>query len=133
MKNILFASAAAAALFAAAPALAQTTGSVGAAFNHAEVEIGALEGEADVWTADGNVAFQSGDAWTVTLDGVVAYDDDAASDEFSVSGTAHLTRDLGDARVGGFVQEGAQHGGGSHQTMSCEIVLWCAHKLLCTS
>ena len=102
MKNILFASAAAAALFAAAPALAQSTGSVGAGFSHSEIELGGLDADADIWTVDGNVAFQASPAWTVTLDGAVAYDDDAASDEFSVAGTAHLTRDLGDARVGGF-------------------------------
>lgn len=102
MKNILFASAAAAALFAAAPVLAQSVGSVGAGYHHSEIEIGALEGEADTWTVDGNVAFQAAEAWTVTLDGVVAYDDDAIDDEFGVAGTAHLTRDLGDARIGGF-------------------------------
>ena len=102
MKNILFASAAAAALFAAAPTLAQSTGSVGAGFSHSEIELGGLDADADVWTVDGNVAFQASTNWTVTLDGAVAYDDDAASDEFSVAGTAHLTRDLGSARVGGF-------------------------------
>lgn len=103
MKNVLFASAAAAALFVAAPALAQSVGSAGLGYSHAEADIGGFDVDSDIWTADASVAIPAGQNWTVTLDGGVTYDDDATSDEFGVNGTAHLTRNLGDARVGGFV------------------------------
>lgn len=105
MKNVLFASAAVAALALAAPALAQSqpVGSVGASYSHSEVELGGLEADGDLFAVDGVVAFEAGDAWTVTFDGAVTYDDDAVDDEFSLVGTGHLSRELGDARVGGFV------------------------------
>lgn len=106
MKNALFASAAVAALAFAAPALAQSqpVGSIGASYAHSEIEVGALDGDADVFAVDANVAFDAGNAWTITFDGAINYDDDAIDDEVSLTGTGHLSYDLtGDARIGGFL------------------------------
>lgn len=103
MKNALFVTAAVAALAAAAPSFAQSVGSVGANYTHSEVEFGSFEAEGDVFSVDGNVAFDVANAWTLTLDGAIAYDDDAIDDEFGFTGTGALTYGMGDSRIGGFI------------------------------
>lgn len=101
MKTSLLVAASAVALFAAAPAFAQSVGSVGASYSHSDVDLGGLSGDADAWTVDGQVAFGAGSVWTVTVDADVTYSDDA--DDTTVAGTVHGTRMFGDSlRAGGF-------------------------------
>jgi hypothetical protein len=104
MKTTLLISAAAAALFAAAPAMAQSVGSVGVTYAQADTEIGGVEFEDDAWALDGAVAMPAFGDWTVTLDGDAVFTDSDGDDDTSVAGAAHLTRMAGaDLRIGGFV------------------------------
>lgn len=100
MKTTLLISAAAVALFAAAPALAQSVGSVGVSYAESELDTPLGDVEGDAWTVDGQFAFNTANAWTVTIDGAVSHSDDA--DSTAVSGTAHATRMFDDVRAGGF-------------------------------
>lgn len=103
MKSVLFASAAVAAIVFAGPALAQPAGSFGVGFSHSEVDAGGVDFEGEAFTADGSVAFDVANAWTVTLEADGAYDNEAATDEGSWTTSAALTREFGNTRVGGLV------------------------------
>lgn len=101
MKSLLLVTASLAA-FAAAPALAQDgpVGSFGVTYSDSELELGGLNVESDAWAVDGVVAMPAFGAWTVTVAGVAADNDD----DTIFAGTAHLTTLVGsDLRVGGFV------------------------------
>jgi hypothetical protein len=102
MKTQLFAAAAVLALAVSAPAFAQNVGSVGAAVNYTDLDIGGINGEGTSVKVDGNVAIPTGN-WTVTLNGNVSVSDNDLSDETVASTSAHLTTKLNDTvRVGGF-------------------------------
>lgn len=100
MKNVFLASVAAATLIAA-PAFAQNAiGSVGVAYNYADVE------GADVnrGVIDGTVASPVFGDWTVTFNAEGAYTDvDGLGDDTSLAGAVHLSKKIEDMRFAGFV------------------------------
>lgn len=100
MKTVFLASVAAATLIAA-PAFAQNAiGSVGVAYNYADVE------STDVNRAviDGAVASPVFGDWTVTFNAEGAYTDvDGLGDDTTLAGAVHLTKKFNDMRFGGFV------------------------------
>lgn len=104
MKSLFLATAAVAA-FAAAPAFAQdSVGSVGVRYSNTDVEVGAVDGEAEGLTIDAAVAVPVTAEWTVTLDGGFAYNIDGAddADDSSVNGRIHASRAFGSTRIGAF-------------------------------
>lgn len=100
MKTVFLASVAAATLIAA-PAFAQNAiGSVGVAYNYADVE-GTDVNRAVV---DGSVASPVFGDWTVTFNAEGAYTDvDGLGDDTTLAGAVHLTKKIEDMRFGGFV------------------------------
>lgn len=109
MRVFLFASAAAVALFAGAPAMAQSVGSVGATYVRTEVSAPGFNRDGDSYVLDGLVAFDVTPEWTVTFDGAVT--DDGLSDVVFGDAIVHVSRKVGsDLRVGGFVGGVAVHG-----------------------
>lgn len=108
MKTVFLASVAAATLIAA-PAFAQNAiGSVGVAYNYADVE-GTDVNRAVV---DGSVASPVFGDWTVTLNAEGAYTDvDGLGDETTLAGAVHLTKKIDDMRFGGFVGASEALGG----------------------
>ncbi|HEY0599264.1 hypothetical protein [Brevundimonas sp.] len=104
MKTLLLATAAVAAV-AAAPAMAQDapTGSVGAAWSHAEADLGGLTADGDGGLIDGNVAGPAFGDWTVTLGASVGWADGDIDEDKTLAGQVHLTRKVGNVRAGGFV------------------------------
>lgn len=90
----------------AAPAMAQSVGSVGATYAHSEIDTGIGSADGDSYIVDGQVAFAAGSEWTVTVDGAAQHD--AESDYTTGAATVHGTRMFGsDVRGGGFA--GAVH------------------------
>jgi hypothetical protein len=103
MKTKLFAAAAIMAVAFAAPAFAQSVGSVGAAYNWNKFEVGPFDAEGSSLNLDGSVAMKTQSPWTVTLNGAANIADNDVSDETTLSGAAHATYAFEDARLGGFV------------------------------
>lgn len=104
MKTLLLVTAAAAA-FAAAPAMAQSTGPVGSAgitWSNVEADVGGSSVEDSVGLIDGSVAGDFG-AWTVTFDGSVGWTDGDLDEDRAESLQVHVTRKFDDLRIGGFV------------------------------
>lgn len=104
MKSLFLATAAVAAL-AAAPALAQDgIGSIGVSYSNTDVDFAGLSGDIESAQVDAGFAIPVTGAWTVTLDGAFAYAIDGAAnqDDSAVSGRVHVSRDLGNVRVGAF-------------------------------
>lgn len=104
MRNQLFATAAVAAFFAlTGAAQAQTVGSVGAGYSRAEIDAGAAgDGDLDVFSADGSVAFDAG-TLRGAVDGSVANFDGNGGDATNWSVTGHLNKGFEGGLAGGFV------------------------------
>lgn len=122
MKTLFLATAAVAA-FAAAPALAQTapTGSIGAAWNHAEVDLGGgTTAEAEGGRIDGNFAGPIFGDWTVTAGASMSWADGAFDEDRPLAGQVHLTRRSGDLRAGGFVSA-SDVGGETLMSLGAEV------------
>lgn len=100
MKTVFLASVAAATLIAA-PAFAQNAiGSVGVAYNYADVE----GVDVNRGVVDGTVASPVFGDWTVTFNAQGAYTDvDGLGDESTLAGAVHLTKKIDDMRFGAFV------------------------------
>jgi len=108
MKTVFLASVAAATLIAA-PAFAQDAiGSVGVAYNYADVEgIDVNRG-----VIDGTVASPVFGDWTVTFNAEGAYTDvQHGGDETTLAGAVHLSKKIEDMRFGGFVGASEALGG----------------------
>lgn len=103
MRKQLIATAAAAAFFAlTGAAQAQTVGHVGAGYNRAEIDAGALgDTEADVFQAEGAVAFDAG-SLRGAVDGSVTNFDFDGGDATNWAVTGHLNTALNGGLVGGF-------------------------------
>ena len=99
MKTVFLASVAAATLMAA-PAFAQDAiGSVGIAYNYADVE----GTDVNRGVIDGTVASPVFGDWTVTFNAEAAYTDvQHAGDETTLAGAVHLSKKIEDMRFGGF-------------------------------
>ena len=102
-KSILLASVAAVAAFAAAPAMAQSIGSVGASYANSQFDAGGFEAESNGGVIDVSAAMPTFGEWTVTGAARVTYIDYDFDSETSVSGSAHLSREFAGVRAGGFV------------------------------
>lgn len=101
MKLRMFATAAVVAAAAvAAPAFAQTVGSVGVSAAHTEVE----DFDGQTYAIDGNVALKASENWTVTLNGSAATFDGDLGDDSAFSGGVAATYAGSDWRVGPFIQ-----------------------------
>ncbi len=100
MKTVFLASVAAATLIAA-PAFAQDAiGSVGIAYNYADVE----GTDVNRGVIDGTVASPVFGDWTVTFNAQGAYNDiEGLDDDTTLAGAVHLTKKIDDMRFGGFV------------------------------
>lgn len=100
MKTVFLASVAAATLIAA-PAFAQDAiGSVGVAYNYADIE----GTDINRGVIDGVVASPVFGDWTVTFNAEGAYTDiDGQGDETTLAGAVHLSKKIEDMRFGGFV------------------------------
>ena len=99
MRKFLIASAAAVVLFSAAGAAqAEAVGHVGVNYARTDIDAGGLDGDLDVFQAEGSVAFDAG-SLGVAFDGSVA---DSKDIDTVWTGTAHLNYKLGAARLGGF-------------------------------
>src|SRR5690606_41772789 len=107
MKTVFLASVAAATLIAA-PAFAQDAiGSVGVAYNYADVE----GVDVNRGVIDGTVASSVFGDWTVTFNAEGAYTDiDGAGDETTLAGAVHLSKKIEDMRFGGFYGASEQIG-----------------------
>ncbi|GAA0767521.1 hypothetical protein [Brevundimonas olei] len=108
MKTVFLASVAAATLIAA-PAFAQDAiGSVGVAYNYADVEgIDVNRG-----VIDGTVASPVFGDWTVTFNAEGAYTDvQHGGDETTLAGAVHLSKKIEGMRFGGFVGASEALGG----------------------
>lgn len=104
MKTLLLVTAAATA-FIAAPAMAQSTGPVGSAgitWSNVEADAGGASAEDGAGLIDANVAGDFG-SWTVSLDAGMSWADGDLDEDRPVTVQAHLTRKVGDLRVGGFI------------------------------
>ena len=131
MKSLFLATAAVAAL-AAAPALAQDgIGSIGVSYSNTDVDYAGLSGDIESAQIDAGFAIPVTGAWTVTLDGAFAYAIDGApqGDDSAVSGRVHVSRDLGNVRVGAFAGGAEADGeqlwsfGGQAQTYLDKVTL----------
>ncbi|WP_427788700.1 hypothetical protein [Brevundimonas diminuta] len=100
MKTVFLASVAAATLIAA-PAFAQNAiGSVGVAYNYADIE----DIDVNRGVIDGTVASPVFGDWTVTFNGEAAYTDvKHGGHESTIAGAVHLSKKIDDMRFGGFV------------------------------
>ena len=99
MKTVFLASVAAATLMAA-PAFAQDAiGSVGIAYNYADVE----GTDINRGVIDGTVASPVFGDWTVTFNAQGAYNDiEGLDDDTTLAGAVHLSKKIEDMRFGGF-------------------------------
>jgi len=105
MKSLFLATAAVAAL-AAAPALAQDgVGSVGITYANTEIDALGVSAEGDGLLIDGAFAVPVGADWAVTVEGDFAYafDGGPQTDDSTVSGRVHASRNFGGMRLGAFV------------------------------
>lgn len=102
-KTLLLASAVAVAVFAAAPAMAQSVGSVGASYVNSQADFGPFEAEGDGALVDFAGAMPAFGEWTVSTGAQLAYSDNDFGDDTALSGSVHLTRDFAGLRAGGFV------------------------------
>ncbi len=117
MKTVFLASVAAATLIAA-PAFAQNAiGSVGVAYNYADVE----NTDVNRGVIDGTVASPVFGDWTVTFNAEAAYTDvKHGGDETTLAGAVHLSKKINDMRFGGFVAASEFLGGGTMTTFGVE-------------
>ena len=125
MKKLFLATAAVAALIAA-PAAAQSVGSVGVTYANSDTDFG----DSDAWAVDGVVAMPAFGDWTVTLNGQIGYTDSDGDDDTGVAGAAHLTKMFGsDLRAGGFVAA-ADAGDDTLWTVGGEVQKYLANATL---
>ena len=102
-KSLLLASAVLAATAFAAPAMAQSVGSVGGAYVNSQADIGPFEAEGDGAIVDVSAAMPAFGDWTVTGAAQIAYSDNDFGDETALAGSVHLSRNVAGVRAGGFV------------------------------
>lgn len=101
MKLRMFATAAVVAAAAvAAPAFAQTVGSVGVSAAQTEVE----DFDGQTYAIDGNVAFKANENWTVTINGALSTNDGDLGDDTAFTGGVAATYAGSDWRVGPYIQ-----------------------------
>ncbi|RZJ43727.1 MAG: hypothetical protein EON87_11580 [Brevundimonas sp.] len=102
-KTLLLASAALLATLVAAPAMAQSIGSAGAAYVNSQADFDGFEVEGDGAVADISFATPAFGEWTVTGAAQVAYADNDFNDSTALSGSVHMSRNIWGVRAGGFV------------------------------
>lgn len=102
-KTLLLASAALLATLVAAPAMAQSIGSVGAAYVNSQADSDGFEVEGDGAVADISFATPVFGQWTVTGAAQVTYADNDFDDSTGLSGSVHMSRNIWGVRAGGFV------------------------------
>lgn len=98
MRTLLIASASAVVLFSAAGAQAQTVGHIGANYARTDVDVAGVDGDLDVFQAEGAVAHDAG-SLGLAFDGSFADSKDISA---VWTGTAHANYKFGASRVGGF-------------------------------
>lgn len=109
MKLRMFATAAVVAAAAvAAPAFAQTVGSVGISAAQTEVE----DFDGQTYAIDGAAAFKAGENWTVTVNGALSTFDGDLGDDTAFTGGVAATYAGSDWRVGPYIQ-GSDAGDGT--------------------
>lgn len=102
-KTLLLASVAGLAALAAAPAMAQSIGSVGATYVNSNADFDGFDVEGDGAVADISFATPVFGEWTVTGAAQVAYADNDYDDSTALSGSVHMSRDFSGLRAGAFV------------------------------
>ena len=101
MKKTILLSAVAAATLVAAPAFAQeASGYIGGVYGNVDVDTGFGDADADVWGAEGSVAFDASSSLGIQLDASYLSNDDFDTD--TLSGTIHVFHRNDQWALGGF-------------------------------